>query len=286
MNNDHKVYRKGFGDQVFEIGCNTDDAYKIADFLFLDLPDAVKADITKRYDIVSSGPMPVLSLWDGEKRLYFCMSRYQLAYVLMNEVIFHCINTNDNRHALHAGCVWRGDRCIILPGQSGNGKSSLTSWLVMNGYQYLTDELVLVAGDGRVLPMTKPISLKVGPGHESWLLEECQEGVITDDTGSMIPHRLLNPRFEPRHHKVTDIIFPHFNPTAQFRLREISPAQSSLKLLGSHVNARNLHGHGVAEMSAIVKQCRSYTLQYACFDDIQHISKPGVEFLHEALPDS
>jgi hypothetical protein len=271
MNNGHRVYCTGFGVQPFDIGCNNADAYSIADYLFLDFPGATEAASTKEYDIVSSGPVPMLSLWEGDKRLYFGASRYQLAYILMNEAIFHCINTNDSHHALHAGAVCRGDKCIILPSQSGNGKSTLTSWLVMNDFQYLTDELVFLKSDAQVLPMTRPISLKVGPSHDSWLLQEGHKDIITSEAGSMISHRLLNNSFEPRQPKVTDIIFPQFEPSAEPGLQEITPAKSSLYLLRSHVNARNLQGHGVSEMASIVKQCRSFTLSYSSFDDLRQI---------------
>lgn len=277
MNSSPRVYRTGFGDHTFEISCNNDDAYGIAEFLFLDFPGSIAATYTKQYDIVSSGPTPMLSLWDGDKRLYFGTSQYQLAYILMNEVIFYCIDTNTSHHALHAGAVFRGDRCMILPGQSGNGKSTLTSWLIMNGFQYLTDELVFLSQDAQVLPMTRPISLKVGLSHTSWLLADEHDGIITSDSGSMIPHRLFNDNFEPRQPTATDIIFPQYDPSVEPELKEITPGKSSLYLLRSHVNARNLQGHGVSEMANIVKQCRSFTLSYSSFEDLQHIFKSGSE---------
>ncbi|MBM9521080.1 hypothetical protein JWG39_14760 [Desulforhopalus vacuolatus] len=186
MKNNHQVYRTGFAGQAFEISCNNDDAYAIVEFLFLDFPGTRKAVTTIQYDIISSGSKPMLSLWQGDKRLYFGELRYQLAYILMNEVIFHCINTNDSHHALHAGCVSKGDRCVILPGQSGNGKSTLTSWLVMHGFQYLTDELVFLKNDGSILPLTRPISLKVGASHPSWLLADENGGIIISNSGSIL----------------------------------------------------------------------------------------------------
>jgi len=272
MKNSHRTYRTGFGDLSFEIECNNEDAYSIAKFLFLDFPDSTTITLTKQYDIVSSGPIPMLSLWDGDKQLYFGKSRYQLAYILMNEIIFLCISGNDSHHALHAGAVYKDDSCIILPGKSGNGKSTLTSWLIMNGYQYLTDELLFLGSDARVLPMTRPISLKVNEAHESWLLSEvANEEIITSNKGSMIPHRLLNTSFRAKQPQITDVVFPEYKPGAEPCLEEISPAKSSLYLLQSHVNARNLDGHGVSELASIVRNCRSFTLTYGSFDDLQTI---------------
>lgn len=274
MANSHSILRTGFGRQAFEIDCNNEDAYSIAEFLFADLPGAESAENTKRYDIVSVGPRPMLSLWDGDKRLYFGKSRYQLAYILMNEVIFHCINISDQQHALHAGAVRRDSRCIILPGKSGKGKSTLTAWLVANGYQYLTDELVFLGNDGSVSPLIRPINLKVNEKHKSWLLDEDHSGeIITSDNGSMIPHRLLNPAFSVCQPQVTDIIFPEFKEGAEGSLAEVSPAKCALNLIQSHVNARNLDGHGIADISAIVRRCRSYRFTYGDFADLEAIFK-------------
>lgn len=277
IHDNHRVYRAEFGDQAFEINCNNDEAYSVAEFLFLDFFGTKTAKVTKQYNIISSGPAPILSLLEGNRQLYSGKSLYQLAYILMNEVIFHCIDTNDSHHALHAGCVCKGNNCIILPGKSGNGKSTLTCWLVKNGFQYLSDELVLLGYDGSILPMTRPISLKVGPDHKSWLLEGNRENIITCDTGSMIPHRLLNAKFQRQHPRITCIIYPQFSVDAIPRLQKISPAKSSLYLLQSHVNARNLQGHGISSISTIVRQCKSFTLDYGSFDDLHEIFNFGTE---------
>lgn len=269
---DRLIYRAGFGNQLFEIGCNNEDAYRLAQLLFSDFPVTNSCHHPKRFDILSVGQQPMLSLWDGEKRLYFGTSRYQLAYILMNEVIYHCINDNDYHHALHAGAVSKDDHCILLPGSSGNGKSTLTSWLIANGYQYLTDELVFLSNEGLVTPLTRPINLKVTDGHETWLVsEEDREEVISDQNGSMIPHRLLNPDFSAIQPRATHIVFPEFSRESKVKLEELSPARSCLYLMQSHVNARNLDGHGVPDLSDIVRRCKSYKLTYSSFDDLESV---------------
>jgi len=88
MSDGSYIYRTGFWEQVFEINCNNDDAYIIAEFLFLDFAQIYRVQSGKQYEIISSGHVPMLSLWDGDKQLYSGKSRYQLAYILMNEVIF------------------------------------------------------------------------------------------------------------------------------------------------------------------------------------------------------
>lgn len=62
--------------------------------------------------------------------------------------------------AVHAGVVrWRGHG-LLLVGDQGAGKSTLTAALVQDGAEYLTDEAAAFV-DGRVVPYLKPLSLSV-----------------------------------------------------------------------------------------------------------------------------
>lgn len=60
----------------------------------------------------------------------------------------------------HAGAVERDGRVIVIGGQSGAGKSSLTAALVARGFAYLTDELVVVDPETwQVAPYPRPLDL-------------------------------------------------------------------------------------------------------------------------------
>jgi hypothetical protein len=274
MSEPYHILATGFDQLALEITCNNREAASLAEFLFGDFPGAADAVQVKQYDIVCAGLEPKLSLWEGEKRLYFGTSQYQLAYTLMNEVIYHCINTDTTRHALHAGGVSRNAKCILLPGTSGSGKSSLTAWLTAHGCHYLSDELVFLSDEGTVWPLTRPISLKVDAGYFLWLPSEGElnqaHGIVTSE-GSMIPHRLLNPHYQADRKTVTHFVFPQYKPGARTELLQISPARSCLYLMQSHANARSLGGLGVAELSAIVRKCQSYTLTYGSFAELEPI---------------
>lgn len=272
MQDDHQIFHTGFGSQPIEIECNNDHAYQLASFLFSDFSYSGSSSSTIKFDIVSVGRQPMLSLWHGDKRLYFGESEYQLAYVLMNEAIYHGIAKNNSQHAIHAGAVWKDGQCIVLPGSSGRGKSTLTAWLVKHGYQYLTDELVFLSADGKLTPLTRPVNLKVTSAHSSWLLqEEHQDQIISDENGSMIPHRLLNPHFSAMEPYVTHVLFPEFQEGVKMVCEKVSPARSSLYLMQSHVNARNLSGLGIPALSTIVRNCSSFKLTYGSFQDLESV---------------
>jgi hypothetical protein len=63
----------------------------------------------------------------------------------------------------HAGVVADDHHAIVLPGASGNGKSTLTAALVHTGFRYLSDDVAPL--DGRtlhVMPVPFAVSLKQG----------------------------------------------------------------------------------------------------------------------------
>jgi hypothetical protein len=80
----------------------------------------------------------------------------------------HLIFTRIRSHYLvHAGCVSRGGRGIILAGASGMGKSTLTAYLVSRGMGFLSDEVAPIArATGRVEPFPLHIGIRPGPGED------------------------------------------------------------------------------------------------------------------------
>jgi hypothetical protein len=68
---------------------------------------------------------------------------------------------------IHAGCVGRRGRALIIAGRSGLGKSTLTSFLVARGMTYLSDEIApLGRNDGRVAPFPLRLGIRPGPAAD------------------------------------------------------------------------------------------------------------------------
>lgn len=65
---------------------------------------------------------------------------------------------------LHAAGLMppNGDRCILVPGAPGAGKSSVTCAAMAAGWGYLSDELVSIDTSGMAHSYPKPITLKQG----------------------------------------------------------------------------------------------------------------------------
>lgn len=62
---------------------------------------------------------------------------------------------------LHAAVLEKNGRAVILPGDPGAGKSTLTAALTLSGFRLLSDELTLIdRDDGMLVPLVRPVSLK------------------------------------------------------------------------------------------------------------------------------
>ena len=62
---------------------------------------------------------------------------------------------------LHAAVLERGGHALLLCGRAGSGKSTLCAALAHRGWRLLSDEVAVIRpGDGRVVPVPRPISLK------------------------------------------------------------------------------------------------------------------------------
>ena len=62
---------------------------------------------------------------------------------------------------LHAAVLEKNGQAVILPGEPGAGKSTLTALLALSGWRLLSDEITLIdRDDGMVVPLARPVSLK------------------------------------------------------------------------------------------------------------------------------
>ncbi len=263
----------GFCDQFVHIQSYGVEAEKIVNFLCCDLQQDSKAPSIAKYDVMSVGSKPIFSLWYEGNKIYDGESKYDLAYALINEIIHHCIVNNNKGHVIHAAAITSGKGGILLPGESGSGKSTFTTWLVSKGYGYLTDELVVITEKThRIVPFTRPLSIKKGSvSVVSSFVNPDPQHMITGRNGSMLAHRCVNSNFEVDTPPLTLILFPKYQPNSPLELKRISPAIACAKLMECYVNARNIPGHGIGTLADLIRNTQVYQLTYGTFDGIQKL---------------
>lgn len=192
-----------------------------------------------------------------------------LIYHLTDRIVFHIADKSQNVHCLHAAAVAKNGCAIVVPANSGAGKSTFVTWLAHNGFDYLTDELILVDADRQIEGIARPIQIKLhGLDAIQPLLVE-PSLVQPGKFANALPLESIGARISDQSkHRLSTIIFPQYKKGETYSLTKLSSADAGMSLMANHVNARNLAGHGFRDMMAIIRGTNCYSLVYGGFDTL------------------
>ncbi|TKB11662.1 hypothetical protein [Desulforhopalus sp. IMCC35007] len=277
-------FHVGFAEQNIKINWQGSDSRELIEFLCGDLPNNTSNNPRSVYDLEVDYAHSRFTLGCEERRLYCGDDCYELAYALINEIIYQCIVDLKDGLAIHAGAVHSGQGGILLPGKSGSGKSTLTAWLVSRGWRYLTDELVLLQGTNpKIIPFTRPVSLKAGSLKVlKSFVDFNKESAVAGPGGIMLAHRLMNPHFIQVTPPLALIIFPQYVAGSMTEITRIGGALGCAQLMECYVNARNFKDHGVERLAGIARTTPIYRLKYSSFDVLyEALNNAFPEFFHE-----
>ncbi|MCC0006776.1 MAG: glycosyltransferase [Hyphomicrobiaceae bacterium] len=197
------------------------------------------------------------------------LARSDLASFLMDVVIRALITDQSRGVALHAGAVARNGRVVLVAGASGSGKSSLICWLVENGFEYLTDEIVLLEpNDASVVGMPRAVVVKPGSAE---LIREMQ-AFRDARTALGGTHVMIEPPASSASNgpmPVALIIFPEFSLGEGLSLAGPSAAECGLKLVECNLNARNFRDGGFAALTKLARKAPALSLRYGGFDQLE-----------------
>lgn len=267
-----------YAGQTVSIHCDDEACLRFLAFLFHDLPticqqqepvialERARDQRAETYLVKKNGELV------GGNRL-----GVGLAALVFDTVITVLLENNAGGLALHAGAVAHGDQVILLPGQSGAGKSTFTAWMVASGSAYLTDELVFFSSDhsGRMLPFTRPLCIKPGAVPVARkMIRDAGLAPMEDNEGMIIPHRAINPWFTPILAAPSLIVFPTYQQGSPSTVESVSTAKCIAMLMGCNVNGRNLAGHGFAEATRLAKSTQAFRVRYSYFDDLSTVLNP------------
>lgn len=165
-----------------------------------------------------------------------------------------------------AALAYRG-RGIMLCGQSGSGKSSLTAWLTACGFQYLTDEVVSASLHGEeIRGFCRSIILKRGSEFiwRRWLADEHAQGFLRfADNSAWIAPTALNSNAVCHSAAPSLMLFPKYVPEASLSVQRLTQAEALFRLLQCLVNARNFSDGGISSAARLAKQTQAYSLTYS-----------------------
>lgn len=195
-----------------------------------------------------------------------------LIYHLTDRIVFHVADKTQGQHCVHAAAVAIDGRAIMIPADSGSGKSSFTAWLVANGFGYLSDELVLIDADAKLTGIARPIQIKAhGIAAIEPLLTVGDEKILSGGFANAVTVKLLGGGFAEPSPELAAFVFPKYTADSGFSFKQLSSADAGMRLMANHVNARNLEGHGFKRMMELIRNTPCYALDYGGFDTLPEL---------------
>ncbi len=207
-------------------------------------------------------------------------------YALLGEVGHSLLTNLSTGVAFHAGAVSMRKLGIVLPGTSGSGKSSLTAWFIDNGFDYLTDEIVVFGSDvPNFTAFARPLVLKSG----SSVAVASLKAMASAPSIAVGSNKIILPTAEPRppmQHQCRLIVFPRFAEGAELTIEPLTAAQTGLELMACNVNARNLVNHGFDSVTSIARSVPAVMLRYGNFELLHGVLDAFAELVLQSDLDS
>jgi HprK-related kinase A len=168
----------------------------------------------------------------------------------------------------HAAIVAKEGRALLIPGASGQGKSTLCASLVASGWQLYSDELTLLdVKTGMAQAHPRPISLKnesikaMQDFAPDWPFSGSYGGTPKGTIAYMLPRRAdIEAAGQPA--KPVAILTPLFQKGVEPRLEPTTNSNAFLQLIISSINYSNFGEEGFSFLSNLVNEVPMATAHY------------------------
>ena len=265
------VRNLSFGDSSIEVVTHSDETKAMVSMLFKGVPTKGSHLPLSRMEIIQERDNGYRLSCD-DKEIYAGDSLAALANSLMDTSIYNLADKCSSGMLFHAACLsWKG-KGVMLPAQSGHGKTTLSAWLLSNGFDYLTDELVYMPLNSlRATCFGRPLNVKYGSRDIiNELLGDNRDdtSIIRGPIAMLVPPTLIRTDNQPVEPDVNMIFFPGYRADAEFSLEKLSPAQTGMSMMACLVNARNLPGDGFKATVNLARQVPAYSISYPDFDGV------------------
>jgi hypothetical protein len=196
------------------------------------------------------------------------------AFALLEWGLNWCVAGHAHHYLmLHAAVLEKNGRAVVLPGDPGAGKSTLTAALMLSGWRLLSDEITLVdRDDGLLVGLARPVSLKNASIEViRRAFPDAVIGAPAYDT-----HKGTVAHVQPSADSVARVgekarpawvVFPRWREGSTARLSPHSRADAFLHTASHAFNYSLLGGLGFELNAALMDVCACYDFEYSNLDD-------------------
>jgi hypothetical protein len=176
--------------------------------------------------------------------------------------------------ALHASALCRNDRALLLPGDAGSGKSTLSAGLAARGFAMLSDDTALIGGKSH-LARSLPVGLCLKRGACAVLqrhypqLPSLREWRRPDGrlVRYLTPERDVNWAPADAALAVRWIVFPRYGPDQNTALLPLPRHEALARLLrGAYFLSGTLDKHNLETVIAWIERIDCFELPLSSLD--------------------
>ena len=248
----------GFG---FDVAVDQQEPALGALVVELYVPFAVDAAVQTRFTLVRwrvAGRPDQFALYANEA---VATTTYDGALALAHlvwEVNQRPIASGSEHLLVHAAAAERDGRVVLLCAPSGWGKSTLVGGLLAGGWRYLTDDVAVLDGAGRVAPYPKPLGVAragrplLGLGDPDGPAAEfvgadgfVTLGELSADVGTACPPAA--------------VVVPHYVPGVPTTLTPLAPDRAFAALSEQSFNLDACGAPGIERLVDTVAGCGSWS---------------------------
>ena len=215
-------------------------------------------DDASGFDVLASAALPAMRLDLGDALATF-----------WERVAFLSVDDLRGAIALHAAAICHGKGVVLLPGQTGAGKTRLSLWYRARGFDVGTDEIVIASVRPRSTTnlilgeaLRRPLILKDLVDANALLAPSNKPIAQQVSSRGLLLRLSLGSSCGKKPIKRGLIVFPRFIPGAPFTLTALTPGQACLGLMENCLNARNLPHGGLPIAGELARQLPAVSLEY------------------------
>jgi hypothetical protein len=215
----------GFGGKALQIETDIDE---VAEFVTsshraMIASSVAEADRTMRIVRGAGGFWLDAFFFDGEDSASFLLDLIRL------RIVTAFIELRPDLIWIHSGVVSFASRGLLIVAPSGQGKSTLVTYLCERGWQFLSDEMAPIdARSGTVLPYPRTPVRRVDPGHHV-----DRDGTVDlEKVAYEVPVELQGTQSVA----IQAIVFPVFSHGGATVVEDISSGEAALELMSSCTN--------------------------------------------------
>ena len=140
--------------KVFELTLQQFDELKLEGTTLLSAYDAIQLGLKDKWKIIFSPGVRTVFTYNSETRNAFFFGLSAASERARGEVfrhLAHWVSIEDGNFLVHAASLTRGNRAVLVAGNSGAGKSSLIIQGLEHGYQFQGDNVIEIMKSGETL---------------------------------------------------------------------------------------------------------------------------------------